>query len=217
MLGKVFRIRVSRFTVVPNPTRDIWPNARGNNSSQFNISESITNFNIRLKEFILKEGALENSLLGSINRRANVIVDIAAGTTFNIRDVGLNAREIIYKMLDFATQSLFSFAQADLLSVMCRHVQVVLDSIESWDTTITGSSSLMEAYFHQILPRISSLSIQELTLTGDVREQTPHRATIWVTLVFRMLCWLALHDFAAGDINILPLELKGRKTPVYIG
>jgi hypothetical protein len=213
----VFRIRGSSFTVIPNPTRDAWPNARSIKSSPFNISESITNFNMRLKEFILKEGDLDNSLLGSISRRANAIVDIAAQTTFDIRDVGLNAREIIHKMLDFATQSLFSFAQADILSVICRHIQVVLEAVEGWGDTITDSSSLMAAYFQEILPRISSLSIQELTLAAEMREQTPHRATIWVILVFRMLCWLALHDFAAGDINILPSGLKGSEMPVYIG
>lgn len=39
---------------------------------------------------------------------------------------------------------------------------------------------------------------------------------IWCTLVFRMLCWLLLHDFHKKDVQISKSELFGSRLPVYI-
>ncbi|KAK3380925.1 hypothetical protein B0H63DRAFT_434288 [Podospora didyma] len=39
---------------------------------------------------------------------------------------------------------------------------------------------------------------------------------IWCTLVFRMLCWLLLHDFHRKDVQIPKSELMGSRLPVYI-
>jgi hypothetical protein len=39
---------------------------------------------------------------------------------------------------------------------------------------------------------------------------------IWCTLVFRMLCWLLLHDFHKKDVQISKSELVGSRLPVYI-
>ncbi|KAK7742388.1 hypothetical protein SLS53_004533 [Cytospora paraplurivora] len=41
-------------------------------------------------------------------------------------------------------------------------------------------------------------------------------ANIWCTLVFRMLCWLLLHDFHRKDVQISKSELYGSRLPVYI-
>jgi hypothetical protein len=41
--------------------------------------------------------------------------------------------------------------------------------------------------------------------------------TIWCTVVFRMICWLQLHDFHKNDIQISKSELLGSRLPVYIG
>jgi len=40
-------------------------------------------------------------------------------------------------------------------------------------------------------------------------------ATIWCTLVLRMLCWLILHDFNRKDVQIPKSELRGSRLPVY--
>lgn len=40
--------------------------------------------------------------------------------------------------------------------------------------------------------------------------------TIWCALVFRMLCWLLLHDFHKNDVQISKSELLGSRLPVYI-
>lgn len=39
---------------------------------------------------------------------------------------------------------------------------------------------------------------------------------IWCTLVFRMICWLMLHDFNMQDLQINKSELVGSRMPVYI-
>src|SRR3569833_1406436 len=46
---------------------------------------------------------------------------------------------------------------------------------------------------------------------------TEKQATdVWVTLVFRMLCWLLLHDFHKQDVQRSKSELMGSRLPVYI-
>jgi len=39
---------------------------------------------------------------------------------------------------------------------------------------------------------------------------------IWCTLIFRMLCWLLLHDFHKEDLQLPKSELLGSRLPVYI-
>ncbi|EGX91109.1 hypothetical protein CCM_05266 [Cordyceps militaris CM01] len=39
---------------------------------------------------------------------------------------------------------------------------------------------------------------------------------IWCTLVFRMICWLMLHDFHKLDVQVPKSELLGSRVPVYI-
>ncbi|KAK3937947.1 hypothetical protein QBC46DRAFT_174484 [Diplogelasinospora grovesii] len=49
--------------------------------------------------------------------------------------------------------------------------------------------------------------------TGAIDAQA---TAIWATLVFRMLCWLILHDFQKKDVQIPKSELLGSRLPVYI-
>ncbi|KAF7545358.1 hypothetical protein G7Z17_g9226 [Cylindrodendrum hubeiense] len=39
---------------------------------------------------------------------------------------------------------------------------------------------------------------------------------VWCTLVFRMICWLMLHDFHKMDLQVSKTELLGSRMPVYI-
>lgn len=41
-------------------------------------------------------------------------------------------------------------------------------------------------------------------------------AAIWCVFVFRMLCWLTLHDFDKNDVQVSKSELLGSRLPVYI-
>ncbi|KAH0421661.1 modin [Colletotrichum camelliae] len=42
------------------------------------------------------------------------------------------------------------------------------------------------------------------------------RLTVWYILVFRMVCWLTLHDFDKKDIQVPKSELIGNRQPVFI-
>ncbi|RSM17180.1 hypothetical protein CDV31_004073, partial [Fusarium ambrosium] len=39
---------------------------------------------------------------------------------------------------------------------------------------------------------------------------------VWCTLMFRMICWLMLHDFNKLDVQVAKGELLGSRMPVYI-
>ncbi|TDZ16842.1 hypothetical protein Cob_v010290 [Colletotrichum orbiculare MAFF 240422] len=55
------------------------------------------------------------------------------------------------------------------------------------------------------------------TLESFVREHFQmQRLTIWYTLVFRMICWLTLHDFDKRDVQLPKSELMGNRQPVFI-
>lgn len=43
-----------------------------------------------------------------------------------------------------------------------------------------------------------------------------HRHTIWCALMFRMICWLLLHDFDKKDKQLPKSELMGSRLPVFI-
>jgi hypothetical protein len=46
--------------------------------------------------------------------------------------------------------------------------------------------------------------------------ETVHHDDIWCTLVFRMICWLMLHDFNKLDVQVPKSELLGSRMPVYV-
>ena len=50
----------------------------------------------------------------------------------------------------------------------------------------------------------------------DTETLSTQANNIWCTLVFRMLCWLLLHDFDKKDVQISKSELLGSRLPVYI-
>lgn len=55
---------------------------------------------------------------------------------------------------------------------------------------------LMKVYFSTILPRVARAF-------GQAERKNEELATeIWCTLVFRMLCWLLLHDFDKEDVQV---------------
>lgn len=96
--------------------------------------------------------------------------------------------------------------------------------------------TLMRIYFSRLQPRVVQLA-EEAWLQqddGDSDDEDtefddgddgggngngPRKleaASVWCTLVFRMLCWLLLHDFSKMDVQISKSELLGSRLPVYI-
>ena len=65
-------------------------------------------------------------------------------------------------------------------------------------------------------------ALREKADAGEPAQQRPLAAEpisyddIWCTLVFRMICWLMLHDFHKLDVQISKSELLGSRMPVYI-
>lgn len=55
-----------------------------------------------------------------------------------------------------------------------------------------------------------------LLLERSLADQLVTHDDIWCTLVFRMICWLMLHDFSKADQQIPRSELLGSRMPVYI-
>ncbi|OAA70721.1 hypothetical protein ISF_02695 [Cordyceps fumosorosea ARSEF 2679] len=50
----------------------------------------------------------------------------------------------------------------------------------------------------------------------SLAKQLASHDDIWCTLVFRMICWLMLHDFNKLDVQLPKSELLGSRVPVYI-
>ena len=51
---------------------------------------------------------------------------------------------------------------------------------------------------------------------GTLANETVYHDDIWCTLVFRMICWLMLHDFNKLDVQVPKSELLGSRMPVYV-
>ncbi|KZL63729.1 modin [Colletotrichum incanum] len=66
------------------------------------------------------------------------------------------------------------------------------------------------------LPKMITIAEQPgwaTTLTKHVEMQ---RVAVWYTLVFRMICWLLLHDFDKKDVQLSKSELIGNRQTVFI-
>ncbi|KAK3986861.1 Mod-A [Cladorrhinum sp. PSN332] len=73
-----------------------------------------------------------------------------------------------------------------------------IKSRETWGTLGTVAAS-------------SGNGFNRLTHPNEVR-----RDTIWCALVFRMICWLLLHDFDKKDLQLAKSELMGSRLSVFI-
>ena len=66
--------------------------------------------------------------------------------------------------------------------------------------------------------------VRGASITAETSEGDPPRLAdlevghddIWYVLVFRMLCWLTLHDFHKKDLQMPNSELLGSRLPVFI-
>jgi hypothetical protein len=220
MLGKVFRIRGSNFRMLPNPTSDSWLKKIGAKAS-WKITKLMEIFQTKLQELIENEGI--NSL-----EKGNKITDIAMQwrriAELNCTDeanLSLEVREAIHDAIDDITTYLLTLSQLEVLSVLVAHVTKVVDVLEDpispLNTIVLANKedALLSYYFYEIRPFvIGNLDNNKKPLSKSEKEQ---RNTIWIALIFRMLCWLLLHDFDKSDVKIVPSDLKGSRMPVYIG
>lgn len=77
---------------------------------------------------------------------------------------------------------------------------------------------LMGLYYSVILQRVrGGLSWMERRRREAGPDAKDVRAVaVWVVLMLRMLCWLNLHTFDPGDVQVPKSDLMGTRLPVYI-
>jgi len=84
-----------------------------------------------------------------------------------------------------------------------------------------------EAHAHRVavgasptdpLPVLREGKVFDDSADGVAADEAHRQAVndVWCTLVFRMICWLLLHDFHKKDIQISKSELFGSRQPVYL-
>ncbi|RFU81068.1 modin [Trichoderma arundinaceum] len=80
--------------------------------------------------------------------------------------------------------------------------EVALDDFdEQLEVTIPTGNHIEPENTH------SNVSLADLEVSHD---------DVWCTLVFRMVCWLMLHNFNKKDVQLPKSELLGSRMPVYI-
>ncbi|CCF46100.1 modin [Colletotrichum higginsianum] len=64
--------------------------------------------------------------------------------------------------------------------------------------------------------RMNTIAEQPDWTTTATKHVEMQRAAVWYTLVFRMICWLMLHDFDKKDVQLPKSELIGNRQTVFI-
>ncbi|KAK0104775.1 hypothetical protein ONS95_005045 [Cadophora gregata] len=211
MLSKVFRIRGSNFRMLPNPTNDRWLKKPGPKAS-WKITTLMNIFHSQLTKFITTSSLPPTHRLSKISA---IWTAITAMDCPDEADLSLEVREEIHRALDLQTEYLLSISQAEVLAVVVAHITKVMevldDPVSPLNVIVLANKedALMTYYFQTIRPAVVG--------TESPKEGEEDRNVIWISLIFRMLCWLLLHDFDKADAKIVPADLKGSRMPVYIG
>jgi hypothetical protein len=216
MLGKVFRIRGSHFRMVPNPTTDAWLKD-GYQKASWKITRLMEVFQEKLHEFIEAE---EFAVGHPIREIAKTWQNIPAYGKKDETILPLDFCESVHDALDQRTAYLKSVEQRKVLAVLVAHLTKVLRDLQDPNNALNNivlankEEALLTYYFHSVRPIVvGNLDAQNKPLS---REEKESRNTIWISLVFRMLCWLLLHDFDKSDVKVVPANMKGSRMPIYI-
>jgi hypothetical protein len=224
MLGKVFRIRGSNFRMLPNPTGDLWHKTVGTKAS-WKITKLMEVFQAKLHELIYNEGldSLESgsSNITAIRLKWNQIQDLNCTDEAKL---SIEVREAIHDAIDKTTKYLLSVSQLDLLSVLVAHITKIVKELEDPFSPLNTiafipnkEEALVSYYFYEVRPVVINTPRTNTTRLPPPKTEVEQWNTIWIMLIFRMLCWLLLHDFDENDAKIVPSNLKGSRMPVYIG
>ncbi|CAG8972634.1 hypothetical protein HYALB_00005403 [Hymenoscyphus albidus] len=217
MLGKAFRIRGSNFRMLPNPTTDFWMKKTYQKAS-WKITWLMEVFQDKLKELIESEGFQPDHPISLIRYKWIEISDLGC---IDDSTLSLEACERIHDALDQSTDYLKNQKQQVVLDVVVAHLTKVMSVLEDQSSKLNNivlakkEETLLNYYFYHVRPAV----IGNLDSTGILlsRAEKELRNTIWISLVFRMLCWLLLHDFDRSDVRVVPMDMKGSRMPIYIG
>jgi len=217
MIGQVFRLRGSSFRMVPNPTNDPWLKNIGKKAS-WKITVLMDVFQAKLKELADAEGFGEKHQITAISKQWAKISSLDCTDETNL---SIQCREAIHDAVDERTEYLLTLKQIDVLSVLVAHVTKVIEILDDphspLNTIVLANKedALLSHYFYEVRPAvIGNLDSNKRPLTNKEKEQ---RNTIWISLIFRMLCWLLLHDFDKSDVKLVPSDLRGSRMPIFIG
>lgn len=140
----------------------------------------------------------------------------------NESDFDISLREALHDAIEASTTYLLRLDRKAVIRVVGSHLNAAISELETLEEQFdlqlderteqnpTMEQLFMDHYFKVIRPAVMNDSIESPYPKTSNEE-------IWMVLMFRMLCWLLLHDFAEEDINILPSDLNGSRMPIYLG
>ncbi|KAK1967452.1 hypothetical protein LY78DRAFT_496888 [Colletotrichum sublineola] len=137
------------------------------------------------------------------------------------------AKTLRFEDIDAAAPEL---KQYKLMEVYFRVVRskVIAESAESKDMRASISPAAPTVGFGGLKRRnqtnqtnrstwtADTVDEEEQIILHDLQDEAIKYGDIWCTLVFRMICWLMLHDFHKKDVQVSKSELLGSRLPVYI-
>ncbi|KAG4032271.1 hypothetical protein MFRU_007g01820 [Monilinia fructicola] len=214
MLGQVVRLRGSSFRMIPNPTQDNWLKKTGKKPA-WRTAKLMAVFQKKVIELARHEGNVEkHAKKHTVSMIVEQWQEIEALGCIDEYNLTIDAREKIHDALDGMTTFLLETRQADVLKVLVAHldevtkVLVVTNSPLNSIVSVHKEEPLLDYYFSTILPKVIGSAV------GPEKEK---KQLIWVSLIFRMLCWFLLHDWNKDDKCGVPPDLKGSRMPVFIG
>ncbi|KAF3011709.1 hypothetical protein E8E14_009362 [Neopestalotiopsis sp. 37M] len=241
MLGQVLHVKNSFFRTIPNPTFYQW------DVRYFNMSDALKAFIDTITKSDSNILGSENHYAPfDVLRNSAIDVKKALDRQSDAHRQHQNNYAQRLSALHEAIEACDGNLKQseDTRHVLSKHIQIVLSCLNpsKQRTNTTGSNEgventdkdtdpvaasafaklnsvprgkkethLIKVYFEHVLKQINDTPDQR-TKADDDRD-----TTIWCTLVFRSLCWLALHDFHKNDRQPKgKSELMGSRLPVYI-
>jgi len=219
MLGQVVRLRGSNFRMVPNPTHDHWRKNIGRKAS-WKITKLMGVFQAQLVKLINSDQLGPEHQTVVISKQWEKISKLDCTDEANL---STECRESIHDAIEEVTTYLLKLKQREVLSVLVSHISHVVDVLDDPNsplntialTNVNKEKTLFTYYFDKIRPIVVKSSDNIFTSNSTIEEE--RRSTIWISLIFRMLCWLLIHDFDKVDVRVVPSDLKGSRMPVFIG
>lgn len=231
MLGETFRLRNSGFRRVPNPTKDSWP------QEYLFPLVFLDSFVNNLDSVRSKYQLSDRSELQTISRECEKILQAANPSLMSI---DIDVLEAVHDAIDEATELLSFWTDSAILFVVGEHVTHVVDALHDPFSELNSMRKpkkvvspskvgkprrrMIKLYLETILPKIYKMStssphkIKRAELDAGVRICSESDGIVlWCILLFRMICWLTLHDFDPEDIQMIPSSLRHSRVPVYIG
>ncbi|KAI9644831.1 hypothetical protein NHQ30_006858 [Ciborinia camelliae] len=224
MLGKVVRVRGSNFRMIPNPTQDNWLKKAGSKPA-WKITKLMTIFQENLIELSEREGYNGNNFtkhpIAAIIEQWRDIEALGCRDEYNL---SIEVREKIHDALDERTEFLLHrLKQKEVLQVVVAHLDKVTKVLDDANSALNSIVSvqkeepLLRFYFDEVRPAVTERNFDGPGGRLLSRKEKEERNIVWVSLMFRMLCWFLLHDWNKDDKCGVPPDLKGSRMPVFIG